>query len=210
MSVCELVYSSSFPMSRILSALARAKKKKRWAKIATFALLILTICGLLYLTFSPGPGLRPRLASSSLLTFEKKISAPVFHGITEKGEAYTLSSQQGTQLDEETMVFVSAHGEITKPEGLHTLTADSALYHQRRDTLDLQGNVALTTPQGMVVTPSAITHLKARTAQGTDQVWITAPDLKIQGEGFEASEGHVKILRKAHLIYTPRKSNPRI
>lgn len=109
-----------------------------------------------------------------------------YHGVDEKGQPYTLTTDTARQLDAERVELTKPQGDITQANGVWiNLRAEHGIFMQKANTLDLWQNVVLYRDDGTTLnTASATLDIKNGTAAGGEPVHAEGPFGVLDAQGF--------------------------
>lgn len=123
---------------------------------------------------------------------ENRMVHPKFMSTDEKGKPFELDAQWGKQMDETQADLTSPHGKMTNAKGVEIdLKSNEGTFNHMDKTVDLAGDVVLSTSDGYVVeTESAAIDINTQTVDGNVPVTAEGPmgSLKSQN-GFTVEEG---------------------
>ncbi len=108
-----------------------------------------------------------------------------YHGVNEKGEPYTLTTDTAKQLDSDRIELTKPQGDLTQANGIWlNLKADHGIFAQKANTLDLWSNVVLYRDDGTTLTTgSATLDVKGGSAVGGDPVHAEGPFGVLDADG---------------------------
>lgn len=108
-----------------------------------------------------------------------------YHGVNEKGEPYTLTTDTAKQLDSDRIELSKPQGDLTQANGVWlNLKADHGIFAQKANTLDLWSNVVLYRDDGTTLnTESATLDVKDGSAAGSQPVHAEGPFGVLDADG---------------------------
>jgi lipopolysaccharide export system protein LptC len=108
-----------------------------------------------------------------------------YHGVNEKGEPYTLTTDTAKQLDSDRIELTKPQGDLTQANGVWlNLKADHGIFAQKANTLDLWSNVVLYRDDGTTLTTaSATVDVKGGSAVGGQPVHAEGPFGVLDADG---------------------------
>lgn len=109
-----------------------------------------------------------------------------YHGVNEKGQPYTLTTDSARQLDTERVALTKLQGDIVQQNGQWiNLKAEHGIFLQRANALDLWRAVELYRDDGTTLsTASATLDIKNGTAVGGEPVHAEGPFGTLDAQGF--------------------------
>jgi lipopolysaccharide export system protein LptC len=109
-----------------------------------------------------------------------------YHGVDEKGQPYTLTTDTARQLDSERVELSKPQGDVTQANGVWiNLRAEHGIFMQKANTLDLWQNVVLYRDDGTTLnTASATLDIRNNTAVGGEPVHAEGPFGVLDSQGF--------------------------
>ena len=133
-----------------------------------------------------------------------KLKHARYHGVNEKGEPYTLTSDSARQHDAERVELTKPQGDITQTGGTWlNLKADHGMFMQKANSLDLWENVVLYRDDGTTLTTASATlDMKNSTAAGGEKVHAEGPFGVLDAQGFTLAEKGtaIQFAGPAHVI----------
>ena len=108
-----------------------------------------------------------------------------YHGVNEKGEPYTLTTDTAKQIDSDRIELTMPQGDLTQANGgWLNLKADHGIFAQKANTLDLWSNVVLYRDDGTTLTTASATlEVKGGSAAGGDPVHAEGPFGVLDADG---------------------------
>lgn len=108
-----------------------------------------------------------------------------YHGVNDKGEPYTLTTDTAKQLDSDRVELTSPQGDLTQANGTWlNLKANHGIFAQKANTLDLWSNVVLYRDDGTTLnTESATLDVKGGSAAGGQPVHAEGPFGVLDADG---------------------------
>lgn len=122
---------------------------------------------------------------------ENRMVHPRFMSTDQKGQPFELDAQWGKQVTEELASLTSPHGKLTNSKGITTdLKSETGTFNHENKTIDLNGDVLLSTSDGYVVkTQSAAIDINTQTVDGNEPVTAEGPLGSLKSEdGFIVEE----------------------
>jgi lipopolysaccharide export system protein LptC len=127
-----------------------------------------------------------------------------YHGVNEKGEPYTLTTDTAKQLDAERVELTKPQGDIAQAGGTWVnLKADHGIFMQKANTLDLWQNVVLYRDDGTTLNTASVTmDLKGGSAVGGEPVHAEGPFGILDAQGFSLTEKGtaIQFIGPAHVV----------
>ncbi|MBU6420110.1 MAG: LPS export ABC transporter periplasmic protein LptC [Proteobacteria bacterium] len=115
--------------------------------------------------------------SQSTGTVASRMQNATYHGRDQQGQPYTVTAVSAVQKNQDNVALTAPEGDITLKSGAWVmLKSATGNYHQKHDTLDLNGGVTLYRNDGTIVTTQKTAiDLRQGSASGTNPVQATGP-----------------------------------
>jgi lipopolysaccharide export system protein LptC len=127
-----------------------------------------------------------------------------YHGVDEKGQPYTLTTDTAKQLDAERVELTKPQGDVTQANGVWiNLRADHGMFMHKANTLDLWQNVVLYRDDGTTLnTASATIDVKSNIAAGGEPVHAEGPFGVLDAQGFTLTDKGtaIRFAGPAHVV----------
>lgn len=109
-----------------------------------------------------------------------------YHGVNEKGEPFTLTTDTARQLDSDRVALTKPQGDLVQANGVWlNLKAEHGIFVQKTNTLDLWQNVVLYRDDGTTLTTASATlDMKGGVASASEPVHAEGPFGVLDAQGF--------------------------
>lgn len=118
------------------------------------------------------------------------LTAPVYHGVDERGRPYTITADSAREVSATRVDLTHPKGDVTLQDGRWLMVrARHGVYLQHIGNLDLSGDVQLYRDDGTTLaTESANIDLRAGAAAGADMVHAEGPFGTLDAQGFTMTD----------------------
>jgi lipopolysaccharide export system protein LptC len=127
-----------------------------------------------------------------------------YHGVDEKGQPYTVTTDTARQVDADRVELFKPQGDLTQANGVWlNLRAEHGMFAQKANTLDLWQNVVLYRDDGTTLTTASATiDMHNNTATSADPVHAEGPFGVLDAQGFTVTDKGtaVQFSGQTHLV----------
>lgn len=121
---------------------------------------------------------------------ENELIKPKFRSEDDKDQPYTIEADRAfqTQQNEDFVKLENPTADLSLKDGTWlNMEANEGLYDQKKQILDLKGNVGLSNTDGYIMTTKQIyLNMEDRSADTNEAVNLNGPDAVIDASGFSA------------------------
>lgn len=158
--------------------------------LGIFALLLLTVLVVWPMVSKDKTGMRISFVGTSSMPGKGSVSPtmnnPIFEGTDKNGQPYKLVGARAVQATSELVVVEKVEGQLLTKNSFVSLMADRAEYRQKRNSIDLLGNVNIIHGEGYTfVTQAAQVNTKTMDVTGSGKIEGEGPLGNLLATGFQ-------------------------
>ena len=200
--------------------IARGARRQRVFAVVMMGLLAMSSAGLVgVFAYSSGmftPERKPMPAAQQVEVSRKavRMTAPKVTGFDRKAQAYQINAETARQDDDEPHIVrmegVTADLKLKKSGDVIRVTADHGVYDNDAETLELDGNIVVTSASGYTANlERASVWMKEGRLASDRPVTVTAPKGSIVANGLEMwNDGdNVRFLNRARMVFKGDKKD---